>query len=192
MTEGFTHGDTLQINPVEEGKNSKTGETVYNVNLQTRTGTEKFKEAAGMARKLGGGYWRGNFWFPSPEKAQQFTGWLRGDRVDHSAADAERRVKKQEQQQERLTSTSDRLRDSAEDRLNADRKVNTVKRLREAASAMDQANRDLRDADIMQKIAEGIADGSLKYLSGIRHKTQIDTLRGISRRTVLRYTAGYP
>lgn len=184
VTEGFTHGDTLQINPVEEGKNSKTGETVYNVNLQTRLGTEKFKEAAGMARKLGGGYWRGNFWFPSPEKAQQFTGWLRGDSIDHSAADAERRVKKQEQQQERLTSTSDRLRDSAEERLNADRKVNTVKRLREAASAMDQANRDLRDADIMQKIVEGIADGSLKYLSGIRHKTQIDTLRGISRRLV--------
>lgn len=182
VTEGFTHGDTLQINPVEEGKNSKTGETVYNVNLQTRLGTEKFKEAAGMARKLGGGYWRGNFWFPSPEKAQQFVGWLRGDRVDHSAADAERRVQKQEQQQERLTSTSDRLRESAEDRLNADRKLNTVKRLREAASAMDQANRDLRDADIMQKIAQGIADGSLKYLSGIQHKTQIDTLRGIARR----------
>lgn len=184
VTEGFTHGDALQINPVEEGKNSKTGETVYNVNLQTRLGTEKFKEAAGMARKLGGGYWRGNFWFPSPEKAQQFVGWLRGDRVDHSAADAERRVQKQEQQQERLTSTSDRLRESAEDRLNADRKVNTVKRLREAASAMDQANRDLRDADIMQKIAQGIADGSLKYLSGIQHKTQIDTLRGIARRLV--------
>lgn len=184
VTEGFTHGDALQINPVEEGKNSKTGETVYNVNLQTRLGTEKFKEAAGMARKLGGGYWRGNFWFPSPEKAQQFVGWLRGASVDHSAADAERRVQKQEQQQERLTSTSDRLRDSAEDRLNADRKVNTVKRLREAASAMDQANRDLRDADIMQKIAQGIADGSLKYLSGIRHKTQIDTLRSIARRLV--------
>ncbi|HBG9398460.1 TPA: PLxRFG domain-containing protein [Citrobacter freundii] len=184
VTEGFTHGDTLQINPVEEGKNSKTGETVYNVNLQTRLGTEKFKEAAGMARKLGGGYWRGNFWFPSSEKAQQFVGWLRGDSVDHSTADAERRVQKQEQQQERLTSTSDRLRESAEDRLNADRKVNTVKRLREAASAMDQANRDLRDADIMQKIAQGIADGSLKYLSGIQHKTQIDTLRGIARRLV--------
>lgn len=184
VTEGFTHGDALQINPVEEGKNSKTGETVYNVNLQTRLGTEIFKEAAGMARKLGGGYWRGNFWFPSSEKAQQFVGWLRGDSVDHSAADAERRVKKQEQQQERLTSTSDRLRESAEDRLNADRKVNTVKRLREAASAMDQANRDLRDADIMQKIAQGIADGSLKYLSGIQHKTQIDTLRGIARRLV--------
>lgn len=184
VTEGFTHDDALQINPVEQGKNSKTGETVYNVNLQTRLGTEKFKEAAGIARKLGGGYWRGNFWFPSPEKAQQFTGWLRGASVDHSAADAERRIQKQEQQQERLTITSDRLRDSAEDRLNADRKVNTVKRLREAASAMDQANRDLRDADIMQKIAEGIADGSLKYLSGIRHKTQIDTLRGIARRLV--------
>lgn len=184
LTEGFTHGDTLQINPVEEGKNSKTGDTVYNVNLQTRLGTEKFKEAAGMARKLGGGYWRGNFWFPSPDKAQQFTGWLRGDSVDHSAADAERRVQKQEQQQEHLTSTSYRLRESAEDRLNADRKVNTVKRLREAASAMEQANRDLRNADIMQKIAQGIADGSLKYLSGIQHKTQIDTLRGIARRLV--------
>ncbi|HCJ7433590.1 TPA: PLxRFG domain-containing protein [Citrobacter freundii] len=184
VTEGFTHDDALQINPVEQGKNSKTGETVYNVNLQTRLGTEKFKEAAGMARKLGGGYWRGNFWFPSPEKAQQFTGWLRGASVDHSIVDVERRIQKQEQQQERLTITSDRLRDSAEDRLNADRKVNTVKRLREAASAMDQANRDLRDADIMQKIAEGIADGGLKYLSGIRHKTQIDTLRGIARRLV--------
>lgn len=186
VTAGFSQegGDELKINPIEEGKNSKTGETLYNVNLETRLGTEKFKEAASMARQLGGGYWRGNFWFPTQEKAQQFTDWLRGDSVDHSASDAERQQRKQEKQAERLTGTSDRLRVNAEERLNADRKVNTVKRIREAASAMDQANRDLRDADIMQKIADGIADGSLKYLTGIQHKTQIDTLRSIARRLV--------
>lgn len=185
VSAGFSHdGEDLQINPIEEGKNSKTGETIYNVNLETRLGTERFKEAASMARQLGGGYWRGNFWFPTQEKAEQFTNWLRGDSVDHSASDAERQQRKQEQQAGRLTGSSERLRDNAEERLNADRKVNTVKRLREAASAMDQANRDLRDADIMQKIASGIGDGSLKYLTGIQHKTQIDTLRGIARRLV--------
>lgn len=185
VSAGFSHdGEELQINPIEEGKNSKTGETIYNVNLETRLGTERFKEAASMARQLGGGYWRGNFWFPTQEKAEQFTNWLRGDSVDHSASDAERQQRKQEQQTGRLTGSSERLRDNAEERLNADRKVNTVKRLREAASAMDQANRDLRDADIMQKIASGIGDGSLKYLTGIQHKTQIDTLRGIARRLV--------
>lgn len=185
VSAGFSHdGEDLQINPIEEGKNSKTGETIYNVNLETRLGSERFKEAASMARQLGGGYWRGNFWFPTKEKAEQFTNWLRGDSVDHSASDAERQQRKQEQQSERLTGSSERLRDNAEERLNADRKVNTVKRLREAASAMDQANRDLRDADIMQKIASGIGDGSLKYLTGIQHKTQIDTLRGIARRLV--------
>lgn len=185
VSAGFSHdGEDLQINPIEEGKNSKTGETIYNVNLETRLGSERFKEAASMARQLGGGYWRGNFWFPTKEKAEQFTNWLRGDSVDHSASDAERQQRKQEQQSERLTGSSERLRDNAEERLNADRKVNTVKRLREAASAMDQANRDLRDAEIMQKIASGIGDGSLKYLAGIQHKTQIDTLRGIARRLV--------
>lgn len=187
VTAGFTRGgegDELKINPIEQGKNSKTGETIYNVNLETRLGIEKFKEAASMARQLGGGYWRGNFWFPTEEKAQQFTDWLRGDSIDHSATDAERQQRKQEKQTERLASSSDRLRDNAENRLNADRKVNTVKRIREAASAMDYANRDLRDAEIMQKIADGIADGSLKYLTGIQHKTQIDTLRSIARRLV--------
>lgn len=187
VTAGFTHdgaGDELKINPIEQGKNSKTGETIYNVNLDTRLGSEKFKEAASMARQLGGGYWRSNFWFPTEEKAQQFTDWLRGGSVDHSAGDAERQQRKQEQQTERLTGSSDRLRDSAEERLNAERKVNTVKRIREAASAMDHANRDLRDAEIMQKIASGISDGSLKYLTGIQHKTQIDTLRSIARRLV--------
>jgi len=187
VTAGFTHdgaGDGLKINPIEQGKNSKTGETIYNVNLDTRLGSEKFKEAASMARQLGGGYWRSNFWFPTEEKAQQFTDWLRGDSVDHSAGDAERQQRKQEQQTERLTGSSDRLRDNAEERLSADRKVNTVKRIREAASAMDHANRDLRDAEIMQKIASGISDGSLKYLTGIQHKTQIDTLRGVARRLV--------
>lgn len=185
VSAGFIHdGEDLQINPIEEGRNSKTGETIYNVNLETRLGSERFKEAASMARQLGGGYWRGNFWFPTKEKAEQFTNWLRGDSVDHSASDAERQQRKQEQQSERLTGSSERLRDNAEERLNADRKVNTVKRLREAASAMDQANRDLRDAEIMQKIASGIGDGSLKYLTGIQHKTQIDTLRGIARRLI--------
>lgn len=185
VSAGFSHdGEDLKIKPIEEGKNSKTGETIYNVNLETRLGTERFKEAASMARQLGGGYWRGNFWFPTQEKAQHFTNWLRGDSVDHSASDAERQQRKQEQQTGRLTDSSERLRDNAEERLNADRKVNTVKRLREAASAMDQANRDLRDADIMQKIASGIGDGSLKYLTGIQHRTQIDTLRGIARRLV--------
>lgn len=186
VTAGFSQdsGDDLVINPIEEGKNSKTGETLYNVNLETRLGSDKFREAASMARQLGGGYWRGNFWFPTQEKAQQFTDWLRGDSVDHSVSDAERQQRKQEQQTERLTGSSDRLRDSAEERLNTDRKVNTVKRIREAASAMEHANRDLRDAEIMQKIASGIGDGSLKYLTGIQHKTQIDTLRSIARRLV--------
>lgn len=184
VSAGFAHDDELKINPIEEGKNSKTGDTIYNVNLETRLGSEKFREAAGMARKLGGGYWRGNFWFPTEEKAQQFTNWLRGDSVDHSASDAERRQQKQEKQTERLTNASGRLRENAEERLNVDRKVNTVKRIREAASATDQANRDLRDADIMQKIADGVADGSLKYLAGIQHKTQIDALRSIARRLV--------
>lgn len=184
VTSGFSHSDELEINPIEEGKNSKTGETIYNVSLENRLGTEKFKEASAMARKLGGGYWRGNFWFPTREKAQQFTGWLSGESVDHSASDAERRQNRQEKQAERLTGTSERLRSEAEERLNADRKVNTVKRIREAASATDKANRDMRDANIMQKIADGIADGSLKYLTGIQHKTQIDTLRGIARRLV--------
>lgn len=186
VTGGFAHNDELQINPVEEGKNSKTGETIYNVNLQTRLGTEKFKEAAAMARKLGGGYWRGNFWFPTKEKAQQFTNWLRGDSVDHSAADAERRDLKQQRRQGRLTESADRLQSDAEDRLNADRKVNTAKRIREAASATAQAERDIRDAEILRKIAGGTSNDGVRYLAGIQHRTQLDTLRRIYRGMVHR------
>lgn len=184
ITEGFTHDDDLQINLIEEGKNTRTGETVYNVNLQTRLGTEKFKEAASAARRMGGGYWRGNFWFPDREKAEQFTGWLQGDRVDHSADDAARRQQKQTQQGERLADTAERMRENAEERLNADRKVNTAKRLREAAHATASAERDIRDAQILQKIADGADDGSVKYLAGIRHKTQLDTLHRIKQRLI--------
>ena len=184
VTSGFSHDDELKINPIEQGKNSKTGETIYNVNLETRLGSEKFKDAAATARKLGGGYWRGNFWFPTEEKAQQFTNWLRGESVDHTADDAARREEKEERQTERLTKSAEQLQDNAEERLNADRKVNTAKRIREAAYATASAERDLRDADLLRKIAEGKADGSVKYLTGLQHKTQLATLRQIANRLV--------
>lgn len=181
---GFQHGDELKINPISKGVNSKTGEKLYNVNLETRLGTDKFKEAASMARQLGGGYWRGNFHFPSEDKAQQFVSWLKGEDIDQSADVETRAQHKQASQVSGLSGVAERLSQDADARLNLDRKTNTVKRASEAAHANRQAEKDLQTAETLRLIADGVEYGGVKYLAGLRHKTQLEVLQMIANRLV--------
>ncbi len=181
---GFQHGDELQINPISEGVNSKTGDKLYNVNLETRLGTDKFKEAASMARQLGGGYWRGNFYFPTEDKAQQFVSWLKGEDLDRSADVEAKAQRKQEAQISGLSGLAERLSQDADTRLSADRKTNTVKRATEAAHANRQAEKDLQTAETLRLIADGVEHGGAKYLAGLRHKTQLEVLQMVANRLV--------
>jgi len=76
------------------------------------------------------------------------------------------------------------VREKAQAELNADRKSNTVKRAREAAYAVARAEADLRFANILDAIANGIEAGEIKYLRNMTAGTQLETLDTVLRRIV--------
>ncbi|WP_136039967.1 LPD38 domain-containing protein [Photobacterium damselae] len=176
---GFDTDDELDVNPIEKGTHGKTGEPIFNVSLKTRLGTDKFKEAASFARSLKGGYWRGNFFFNSEADAQTFINWLKGDDVDLSANKADKQAEKTMNSTERMEALADRLEESANEVYNRDRKENTSKRMREADHARQQADKDIATAKTFRAIAKGIKDGSIKYLSKLTAKTQLEMLQSL-------------
>ncbi len=177
VKQGFDTDDELDINPIEKGTHGKTGEPIFNVSLKTRLGTDKFKEAASFARSLKGGYWRGNFFFESESDAQTFINWLKGDEVDLSASKADKQAEKTMSSTERMEALADRLEESANEVYGRDRKENTSKRMREADHAREQADKDIATAKTFRAIAKGIKDGSIKYLSKLTAKTQLEMLQ---------------
>ncbi|MGD6739684.1 LPD38 domain-containing protein [Photobacterium leiognathi subsp. mandapamensis] len=179
VKQGFDTDDELDINPIEKGTHGKTGEPIFNVSLKTRLGTDKFKEAASFARSLKGGYWRGNFFFNSETDAQTFINWLKGDDVDLSANKADKQAEKTMSSTERMEALADRLEESANEVYNRDRKENTSKRMREADHARQQADKDIATAKTFRAIAKGIKDGSIKYLSKLTAKTQLEMLQSL-------------
>lgn len=132
-----------------------------------------------MARQLGGSYWRGNFHFPTEDKAQQFISWLKGEDIDQSAEVEARVQRKQASQVSGLSGVAERLSQDAGARLNMDRKTNTVKRATEAAHANQQAEKDMQTAETIRLISDGVKNGSVKFLAGLRHKTELDVLQMI-------------
>ncbi|MCD9514061.1 LPD38 domain-containing protein [Photobacterium carnosum] len=179
VKQGFDTDDELDINPIEKGTHGKTGEPIFNVSLNTRLGSDKFKEAASFARSLKGGYWRGNFFFNSEADAQTFINWLKGDDVDVSASKADKQAEKTMSNVERMESLADRLEESSSEVYGRERKENTSKRMREADHAREQADKDIATAKTFRAIAQGIKNGTIKYLSKLTAKTQLETLQSM-------------
>lgn len=178
---GLDVDDELDINPIEEGVHGKTGEPIFNVSLKTRLGSEKFKEAAGMARSMKGGYWRGNFYFKSREDAELFTGWLQGEAVDRSEKFAERAADKVETRVARLRELADKTEAKASEKLNADRKTNTARRARMANSAEESAAKEIEYARILRNVADAVEAGEAPFLANLSATTQLSELLSIKR-----------
>ncbi|MBY3789589.1 hypothetical protein HPQ32_14280 [Photobacterium carnosum] len=179
VKQGFDTDDELDINPIEKGTHGKTGEPIFNVSLKTRLGSDKFKEAASFARSLKGGYWRGNFFFNSEADAQTFINWLKGDDVDLSASKADKQAEKAMSNVDRMEALADRLEESSSEVYGRERKENTSKRMREADHAREQADKDIATAKTFRAIAQGIKNGTIKYLSKLTAKTQLETLQSM-------------
>ncbi|MDW6094066.1 PLxRFG domain-containing protein [Vibrio rhizosphaerae] len=176
---GFDSDSELDIGEIQEGVHGKTGDRIFNVSLRTRLGKDKFKEAAAMARSMKGGYWKGNFYFPSMEDAEVFIGWLQGESVDHSDAVNAKQEAKQFSAVEKLKTLGDSLAEKAENELNTSRLENTHKRMQEAENARSRARSDAEMAETMKRLAKKIESGDAKVLSGLNAKTQLETLRSV-------------
>lgn len=176
---GLEADGEIEVGDITEGTHGKTGATIFNVSLETRLGKDKFKEAAGMARSMKGGYWRGNFYFPTREDAEIFMGWLQGNDIDRSESVSAKREEKRQSNAEKLREASEKLAEKANAEYNAERKENTAKRMTEGERARSRAKKDAETAVLMVEVAEKIESGDLSALGGINAKTQVETLKRI-------------
>ncbi len=161
-------------------KHTKTGEDLHVVSLDERVDKETYNKLNERAKKLGGYYSSYNkggaipgFQFKDPDKAKEFMS------LDELSKGSENLQDKETKGSERLRAVADSLREDANERLNRDRLANTNRRARMAASAEDDARRDLFIADTMQNISDAITNGKAKYLGGINSKAQVEQLESI-------------
>ncbi len=184
VKEGLDTEESLVINPVQEGTHSKTGETIYNVKVETKLGKDKFQQAAKTARSMGGGYWKGNFWLKTPEDAEQFTHWLNGQTIDRSAKTMEMETTQATTRADNLRTMADKQEAQGNAELNADRRTNTPKQMNQAASARAQATKKINFANTLRNIANGIEEGSVRFLSKLSNMAQLEELQQIIRRSI--------
>lgn len=175
--DGLQTDERIELGEPVEATHGKTGETIFNVKVVTRLGKDKFKEAAAFARSMGGGYYRGNFYFKTREDAELFSGWVNGESVDLDARGVKREESKSAVSADRLKKMADRLEQEAEERLNAPRKENTLRRIQEADRARAKSEKDMRIAEIMRRVAD--SDSSL--LKGMTQKVQVELMDRLVR-----------
>lgn len=175
-----------------ETKHTKTGEDLFVVQLDERVSHEDYKILLANAKRLGGYYssYRGNgavpgFTFREREHAEGFLKVAQGETEEAQATMQERRNAFEDDRRqtavERLSEMADKLEADAEASLHKERKVNTAKRMREAASADKQAYADKALAQTMRNVAAAIEDGSAVYLRELRAKSQLEMLRSALR-----------
>ena len=185
-------------------KHTKEGHDLFVVKLADRVDRDAYTTINAKAKELGGYYskFRGNgavpgFQFRTEEQAKEFQQWLSNAGNQTTSVEdvkattditAEPEVTSDEsskkKQADKLRDRAASVREKAQAELNADRKSNTVKRAREAAYAVARAEADLRFANILDAIANGIEAGEIKYLRNMTAGTQLETLDTVLRRIV--------
>lgn len=180
VTKGLQVEGGVQVVSMEPGANSKTGEPLVNIKLSD-LGKDKFKETAAQARKMGGGYWKGNFWMPDQAKADQFVAWVKGETIDTRQELSKTQELKQKATTQKLIALADKLEADANERLSAPRREGTYRQMNMADSARSKAEADIRTAKMLRAIVDGVNDGSIAYLAGITSKAQLESLNNIAR-----------
>lgn len=173
-----------QFTDLEEGKNTKTGETLFNFKLKERVDGDTFKAILAQVKKLGGSFWKGNFYFTtdSREEAQAKLDTLKtGGTVtkapEAAQAEAEQKVSKAA---EKLRSLADGMQKTIDDKFKS-RLTNTAKRASEAASQEAQGEALKRTQAMLRKIADALEKGEFKFLDKITNRAQVEQLVSILR-----------
>lgn len=165
----------VEVTAMEPGTHGKTGEPIVNIKF-TQLGKEEFKKAAAQARSMGGGYWRGNFYVPDQATADQFVSWVKGESIDISEKVSKAEEIKEDARVKKLTAMADKLEAESKTDLDVERRENTARQMRMADSSRAKAESNIQFAKMLRSIAEGVKDGSVKYLAGLSNKTQLEAL----------------
>lgn len=171
-------------------KHTRDGYDLFVVKAAERVERDVYNQWLSAAKKMGGWYsaFKGNgaipgFQFKTREGAEAFQKYVSaGDtQAVQEQAKARRNEFADDRSQtavERLTEMADSLEGKADASLGQERKANTDKRARQAASAERAANSDKAMAQTMRNIAGAIENGTAKMLDRVRQKVQVETLYG--------------
>jgi diguanylate cyclase (GGDEF)-like protein len=173
-----------------ETKHTRAGYDLFVVKPAERVEREVYNSWNATAKKLGGWYssFRGNgavpgFQFKTREAAQAFQKYVSGG--DTEAVKEQAQARRDAFEDDRSQSAVERLREMAgslderaDESLGRDRKANTERRARMAASAEAEANYQKSMAATMRNIAQAIEDGKAKFLDRVRQKSQVEMLNG--------------
>jgi len=171
-------------------KHTKSGIDLFVVQADERVERDIYTLWNRTAKSMGGWYSKyrhggavPGFQFKNEESANAFLEFI-GGKADAAQEQVKARRDafaddKSQSATERLREMADRLDSNADDVLTADRKVNTARRARFAASAEASASRDKALAKTMRNVADGIDSGSVKYLKRLRQKVQFGYLNSV-------------
>lgn len=161
--------------------------------LSTKVEREQYEELNKRAKMLGGYYssYRGagaipGFTFENEEAARLFVEVKNGD-VDKSELTAASQEERTAARAESLSDKAQAMAASATEELNRDRKDNTARRARMAASAEARAMAEIEFAQTAAQIAEGITAGTIKYLTKVQNLAELETLYRIINSAKYRY-----
>jgi len=167
---------------IKEGYHDKRQCPVWIVQLTDRVERPAFDELNRKAKMLGGWYSSfkksdSGFQFVEREKAERFTALLQGS-VDRSDVLDVRKERKAQTAAERLHDLAGALAMKAEEAIEASNESlqNTARRADIQAGVRGRAHADAALARTIHSIAEALSRGEAKYLDGIRHKSQVETL----------------
>lgn len=169
-------------------KHTKHGHDLFVVQLAERVERDAYDTLNSSAKRMGGSYssYRGGgavpgFQFRTREAAEAFQKLVGGDTAQAEQVANERRDAfaddKSQTAVERLRTMADALDQEADQQLNAERKTNTARRARMASAADEAARGSKAYAGTMRALADAIEAGSVKFLDGIRTKTQLTQLQ---------------
>ena len=178
---------------IVETKHTKSGIDLFVVKAAERVDRDVYTQWSATAKRLGGYYssFRGagavpGFQFKTRANADAFLKFIGGNvEPAQEVAQARRDAFKDDRSQsavERLNEMADKLEERADESLGQERKSNTARRARFAASAEAAAETNKALASTMRNIAKATEDGKAKFLNRVRQKSQVEMLRAFVRR----------
>lgn len=182
------------------GKHTKSGHDIWTVSLNDKVESDIFSEYRATAKNLGGYYssYRGNgaiagFVFNNESSANEFLNEI-SNKTEENNIDAHENIPVDPDAEVDTFDTdvkkhAEKLRDKANsiinrgnDVLSQNRKENTHKRAADAARMHEKANKEILIGETLNRIANGIENGTIKYLSRISAATQLRSIESILQR----------
>ncbi len=175
---------------IVEGVHTKHGYPLWSVQLSERVDGDSYKTLLSTAKRMGGNYvnamqarmWKTvwGFQFREQPVAEAFLKLAGGESGEARAVVQDRRDAfaddRSQSAVERLSEMAGRLDEQADESLGRERKANTERRARFAASAEAAARADKALAATMRHIADAIGSGTAKFLDRVRQKLQVEML----------------